>query len=192
MEPYRHIRRPPRCTCPDCTTDYARHNANKPAGCGCQTCTEFREAFSTAPATTSYDQMQEQQYVQKMYDVYGSAYMKPKERQDMGNINVCEREGCESIIKGNINGSIDMIPNHQENEPLFATLCPGCVADIVALLDTPPVTPRERVYTKGYKKVDESDVANISNEQLAAELFQRMMKDAQRQITGTVVDGTAD
>lgn len=96
----------------------------------------------------------------------------------MGNLNVCERKECNALIKGNAAGIVDYWTS-LDGTLAHMTLCPACVADLVALLDSEPITPRKRAYDKPYTPVSNEDsLTGASNEQVAAELFQRMMRQA--------------
>lgn len=192
--PYKHVRRPPRCTCPDCTSDYATHNRDM--HCDCQQCIEFREAGMPAPATTSWQAQQEQyerharEYRERVsaYPSYpdrisiNAMYGKTQQRgKPVSNMNICDREGCNAIIKGNAAASLDFWPNALPTNDNIERkhLCPPCAEDIDILLHTPPLIERERGYDKPYKGWESREADSVESataEQLAAALFQKLMK----------------
>lgn len=102
----------------------------------------------------------------------------------MGNLNMCERPGCNAFIRGEALGYVDVLYNTKpKTERVVTELCPACMADVHALLSSEPVTGRERGYEKAFVPTEKGDnVTSASDEQLAAELFQRMMAKARLQL----------
>jgi hypothetical protein len=109
----------------------------------------------------------------------------PKEKgKKMGNLNICEREGCNAITKGNAAAFIEVTINGNASS-VSMSLCPACMTEVDHMLHTAPIIERARSYDKpytGWKEPVSDDLAAMTTEQLAAELFQRTMKQAQQAI----------
>lgn len=206
--PYKHFRRPSRCTCPDCNRDYGLHN--REVRCECQQCIEWREAGMPAPATTSYEAQQDMYHAhaqaqrdrhragQYTYSTVGEqlqaneavkAERKLGKGKTVGNLNICERPKCNAIIKGDAAGYVDYCTDLTKDR-VHRVLCPACIGDLMAVLDSEPLTDRERAYDKPWEPPsDEDSVEAATAEQLAAALFQKLMKQ-QRAIEGAEVADT--
>ena len=108
----------------------------------------------------------------------------------MASINICEREGCDSFIKGKAVGGITLVLNNDPNRSgdpdtvIRQELCPACVADVHAILTIPPLTPRERSYSDPFVAGGTQDdtIDGATAEQLAALLFQKLMSAQQTAI----------
>lgn len=208
--PYTHPRRPIRCTCHECVKSYSIHNAK--CKCECGNCADFREAGAPPAPVTVWDYRQNQLtsvYGHQLASVYGkyqghaansyspevmnARYGKQEKRQSMASLNMCERPGCNALIKGKAVGIVSVKLHSDYNDPLddvAMELCPACITDIMTMLDSEPVTPRERAYDKPYTRTDPATDAaeNLTTEQLAALLFQRTMKQAAIEGRTTVHD----
>lgn len=104
---------------------------------------------------------------------------------NMASINICEREGCGSLIKGNALSSVmlsfapDLSQGVVGTQPVRAELCPACAEDLYRLLRSEPLGPRERVYAQPFnpQKADSDDLLDqVDDEGLAAELLTRLMR----------------
>jgi hypothetical protein len=182
----------PRCDCAECNQAFREHNSGKL--CGCADCAMHREIGAPAPPTTvpaprpnwdreyaSYRSAYPQQVPTPTKLAQNSTYGK---RQEMSStLHMCERPECNALIKGKAVGAVQVRfdSDYGKEQTIEAKeICPACVADIVALLDMEPVTPRERAYDKPYERPADTDSAeSMSVEQLAALLFQKAMKQAQ-------------
>lgn len=71
-------------------------------------------------------------------------------------------------------------------------LCPGCVGDIVALLNSAPTTPREKAYDKPWSEAEatksESPLTGLSDAELASELIKRQGLGIAKEITERLQD----
>lgn len=176
----------PRCNCPDCNAMFAEHNAS--THCTCEHCTQHREIFAPAPRVTRPEETAAQVAQLRQAEIarsMGAREWQPPKRgkgNAMGNLNICERPGCNAIIKGDAAGRVELEPNIGDGERKLYVLCPPCVSDVDSLLHAEPTEPRERAYDKayaGYKAPqDTDDMKTATTEQLAAELFERLMRDA--------------
>lgn len=103
----------------------------------------------------------------------------------MGNLNICTRKGCNAILKGEAAAQVDVATSLYGGERKPWVLCPACVADVDTVLHTAPIGDRERAYEepyKGWREPDADSVDSMTDEQLAAKLFERMMTKAQRSL----------
>lgn len=106
----------------------------------------------------------------------------------MSTINQCEREECFAFVKGKALGGVTLVLNaDMYNDPRTERLelCPACVEDIYRVITTPPTSPREKAYSKPFDpdaKEATDQLEAVTDEQLAAVLFQRMMAQAKNQI----------
>lgn len=107
------------------------------------------------------------------------------ERQKMSSLNMCEREGCNALIRGNAVGLADILTNNGNNGLRRGwELCPACTAEVDTLLHTAPTGKRERAYDtpyEGYKTTQETDqpedIERATVEQLVAALMEKVMKE---------------
>ena len=109
----------------------------------------------------------------------------------MAGIHMCEREGCNSFIRGDALAYVDLMPNTVPGtERTVKELCPACIADVYNLLNSEPLDDRAKAYDKPYKpgEADKDDVDAATDEQLLAELLTRLAKRGQKELTGTVVE----
>ena len=94
----------------------------------------------------------------------------------MSSINLCEREGCPSMMKGNAVGLVALVTSSEPDaERIQIEVCPGCVLDLVTLLRTKPTSDREGAYREPYQgpvevKESEDDIAD----RFAAKVAQRI------------------
>lgn len=99
----------------------------------------------------------------------------------MASINLCDRNGCDAMVKGAALGAVQIVTDSTPDaERVSKEICPGCIADLMDVLETPPTTHRKQAYAKPWKRPeDEPDdtMKGVTTEQLAAELFQRTLKD---------------
>lgn len=175
----------PRCACADCNQMYAVHNNN--GRCHCKDCVAHRETMpATPPGVTRFDTV-----AQKV--AHNAMYGKQPKGKGMSTIHICERTGCESLIKAQALGNIVVTDSPVADEQ-YKDLCPACVKDIQELLHTAPTSERHRAYDQPYQgwkaptkdDVDAiDDLDNIPAEYLAAALLRRHMP--QQSIEGTVV-----
>lgn len=181
----------PRCDCPDCNASFVDHNRRK--HCDCLDCTYHREIHADAPPMVPHPQ-------RNPYDNYYQSNIRPQETvkpkpevKKVSGIHICEREGCEAFIRGEALSYVDLMPNTAPGtNRKVMELCPACIEDVYNLLQVAPISERARGYSKPYdparSTVDDS-LETATDEQVAANLFQRIMKQAQKQISGgTKVD----
>lgn len=110
----------------------------------------------------------------------------------MASINICERKGCDSFIKGNAVGGITLVMSSDDRaagDPdtvLRMELCPACVEDVHRVLTIEPLERRERSYSEPFHPAGKStdDVLSASAEQLAAALFEKLMAQQNKAIGG--------
>lgn len=120
----------------------------------------------------------------------------------MAGIHICERDGCNAMIKGRALGGITLaLSADDRTEPaqriIRAELCPACVEDIYSVLMHAPIGDRQRAYDRPFNpSVAETEdaLSGVTNEQLAAALLTRMMSDPamRKAIGGTVGEGKND
>lgn len=96
----------------------------------------------------------------------------------MGSVNICDR--CPSMVKGVALGAIQIRTSSDpdSSEVITKELCPACVAELVAMLEFTPEDRPQKAYDKPYKR--ESDAGEFNSataEQLAAALFEKLMKE---------------
>lgn len=74
----------------------------------------------------------------------------------MSSINLCDREGCKSMVRGRALGVVALVTNSTpEPERVEREICPGCVADVLSLLETAPTTDREAAYSEPFLRAAE-------------------------------------
>lgn len=167
----------PRCSCPDCAQSFVDHN--RTGMCACLDCTYHREIKAPPPPIVA-------QPMPYPHRPMRTPAPKREEPKPVSGIHICEREGCESFIRGEALAYVDLMPNTTPGTNReVKELCPACIADIYALLKTAPLEPRDRGYSKPYdpkqSTVDDS-LDSATDEQVAANLFQRMMRKAAREL----------
>lgn len=146
--------------------------------CGCPACAQTRTEWSRIPAALNKPGRE------------GSG--------SMASVNLCDRTDCKSMVQGRALGRVALsVSSAPGGEILEREICPGCVADVVTLLETAPVTPRDGAYREPYKRPvpDDDALDTATDEQLAANLFQRMMRrqhaiDSAKPKRGTEPKGT--
>lgn len=178
----------PRCNCPDCNGAYVTHNTK--AHCTCEYCVQHREIFAAPPRVTRPDEIEAEYRRVRQEEIQrsmGAREWKPPQRgkaKTVGNLNICIRPGCNAIIKGEAAGRVQLETNIGANgKSTLYVLCPPCTSDVDAVLNTEPTSDRERAYDKpyeGYKAPGSDDVDSMTDEQLAAKLFERMMAKTRR------------
>lgn len=106
----------------------------------------------------------------------------------MSSINLCDRKGCKSMVRGRALGVVALVtasgPDAERHE---REICPGCVADILLVLETPPVSLREPAYNDPYERAKEDDdplMTGATEEQLAAALLTKLMRGRKELETG--------
>jgi len=107
----------------------------------------------------------------------------------MADLKMCERKGCNAIVRGEAVGLLDiMTDTRAKTERKGYELCPACIADVMGVLDVePPPGTREKAYERPYSPTVEDapdSMEAATDEQLAAKLFERMMRKAQRALEG--------
>lgn len=162
--------------CEDCELTFESHNPKRRGSggiitCGCAGCQSRIQELQTAEA---------KHYRETAFQNRGV---------NMASINICERKGCSSFIKGTALGALTLVfnPTGQPNSAKRMELCPGCIEDVYGVISVPPITSRERAYEEAFdpERSDTADaIDGVTDEQLAAELFQRMMRNARTQIEG--------
>lgn len=191
LQLYMHKRRDSRCTCPDCTTDYEKHNYKRV--CHCQQCTEYREANAPAPPTTPGGYTSRGFTTMDARSAYPTAVERnatygKRQGKKMANLNICDTPDCNALLKGTATAQIGLCFS-EHGDWTYLMLCPDCVAAVDMLLHNMPVEGRKRAYDKpyeGYKSTEDSDaVEQATPEQLAAALLTKLMK-GQMAIDATV------
>lgn len=189
----------PRCDCPDCNASFVQHNRDK--HCDCMDCTYHREILAPAPSNGIPDrrygayfdsrdyagppkyEAPKKQTVRERVNEWRAQQQQRREAERMSTIHMCERKGCEAIIKGPAMGLVDIAANVDSERKGFE-LCPACVADVWGVLyEAPMPGTRERAYETPFDperaSQDATDaVETATAEQLAAALFQKLMKNA--------------
>lgn len=105
----------------------------------------------------------------------------------MSSLNMCEREGCEALIKGKALGGVTLIYTTDQQSPLARNgdnvlkleLCPGCVEDLHNVLTIKPLTDRTPGYSKPFdptRRDVADDLSNVDTEHLVSVLMERTMK----------------
>jgi len=198
-----------RCTCQDCNAKYAQHN--KYERCECGECAQYRETgyHTPPPVTRPEDRLTPGTWSYSQPESHRDRVNREKREREqektMANIQMCDREGCESLLIKNCAGVLSLdpgayMPSDDAAEQKNWTLCPLCQAEVDRLLHSAPIDDRPRRQDKPYKGWTDTDQLNendavmlATDEQLAAVLLQRLMKQAQRQIgSSTVVDHEED
>lgn len=69
----------------------------------------------------------------------------------MASVNLCDRIGCQSMVKGKALGHL-AIATKSDMEAMRVEweLCPGCVGDVMELMETAPTTQRDGAYREGW------------------------------------------
>lgn len=105
----------------------------------------------------------------------------------MATLNMCEREGCEALIKGRALGGVTLIYTTDQQSPMARNgdnvrkleLCPACVEDIHNVLSMAPLTPRTAGYSKPFDPTVTpvaDDLSGVNTEHLVSVLMERTMK----------------
>lgn len=114
----------------------------------------------------------------------------------MATVNICERDGCETFIKGRALGGITLVLSSDNranpaDNIIRMEICPGCVGDVYAAITGKPVTPRERSYSDPFNPSggtgDKFDALNAATtEELVTMLTTRILADpnARKSIEG--------
>lgn len=179
------------CMCDRCTGTYRQHNPQLPniLSCGCKGC------------QTRYTAEQESRRKDAIAQTLGH---ERAVNLSMASINICEREGCGALVKGNALGGLTlvMVPDLHSgmgngSQPIRMELCPACVEDVYNVVKFAPVGPRERTYGKPFNPQDreEADLLDqVDDEGLAAELLTRLIrsKAGQRMLRATKSDDILD
>lgn len=169
--------------CGRCSATFYNHNPSAPniIQCDCAGCQNRHKEMLDTAARTAAD------------IVFGM------EKPGMAAINVCERKGCESLIKGRAVGGLTLALNNddriQPNERILRLeLCPACVADIAAVLKHGPIGERKPAYSEPYREQSEADttLSGVPTDQIVALLLERVMKEQPKQITGSAVPTQRD
>lgn len=163
------------CRCEFCDERYRRSNPMLPnvVTCGCAGCqNRWTEEFNTVTKDRIARTIPELQ----------------TGTMQMSTINQCEREGCFAFVKGKAVGGVTLVMNndmHGEGRTERLELCPACVEDLWKVMSTEPLAPREKSYSKPFDpdaRETDDQLSAVTDEQLAAALFQRMMAQAKNQI----------
>lgn len=190
-----------RCNCTECNGSFLAHNRGAKV-CGCMDCTYHREIAAPAPTNTTpggrFDMWSKGNAQIPKYEpptsgtlderikrlrAKGAELFKRREAERMSTIHMCERPGCESIIKGPAMGLLDIAPNIDMERKGFE-LCPACTRDQWELLHTPPAPgTRQRAYETPFDPQKDAQsardaVETATAEQLAAALFQKLMRQS--------------
>lgn len=150
--------------------EYDRHNpfcrfSDDPAlrmygKCGCRDCAATRKEWALLPA--------------------------PIDRQNrdgsskMAGINVCDR--CNALVKGIALGAIQIrtSADYDTQETVALELCPACIAQALALLESAVTEPRDKAYTEPFKRPPAQTDKPLDLDGLIQEAVNRHM----RQIEG--------
>lgn len=91
----------------------------------------------------------------------------------MASVNICDR--CGSLVRGAALGSVSLVVSSESMaERISKEICPGCVGDLVLTLEV-PISPAKNAYREPWARpAEQTDSATL--EQLAGELFERLMK----------------
>ncbi len=126
--------------------------------CGCGMCGETRKQWAEMPTA-----------LEKPGRTGGGS---------MASVNLCDREGCKSMVQGAALGLVALVTasDHKAAERIEREICPGCVGDVMALLNTAPVSERQPAYREPWKRPEERDPMDAAtSEQLAAALLTKLM-----------------
>ena len=95
----------------------------------------------------------------------------------MASVNLCDRNGCKSMVQGAALGYVALaISSEPGAERIEREICPGCVSDMIWLLENEPVTSRQAAYREPYKRPRAEDpMDSATSEQLAAALLEKLM-----------------
>ena len=74
----------------------------------------------------------------------------------MSSINLCDRHECKAMVRGRALGRVYLVTDSSaEAERVEREICPGCVADVLSLLETAPTTDREAAYSDPFQRAPE-------------------------------------
>lgn len=76
----------------------------------------------------------------------------------MATINLCGRKGCNAMMTSDAAGVIQLWKRPDDDDSRAFELCPGCVADVVNLLESGRIGDREQAYKEPYQE-PKSDAA---------------------------------
>ena len=103
----------------------------------------------------------------------------------MSSINICDRKGCDSIIKDDAAGELlyALNPSMQRTRK---ELCPDCSRELDQWLSAGPIGPRERSYSEPYDptKVEADPFAVMDSELLVATLRKMMGEEIRKALPG--------
>jgi hypothetical protein len=128
--------------------------------CGCSTCAVYRAKY-LADVVSPIDQR-------------GTS---------MGSINICDR--CPSMVKGKALGVVQIRTSSDPDTSEVSTreLCPACIEEIDMLLMTDVGERDKRAYDKPYtRQKDAPELDGMTAEQMAAALFEKLMKASGREL----------
>lgn len=101
-----------------------------------------------------------------------------KGNNSMAGINVCDR--CSSLVKGIALGQVSLSTSSDSytREGINRELCPACVGEILALIET-EVPPREvRAFDKPFRRAEEKGkMDTASAEELATALIRKLQSE---------------
>lgn len=180
---------PPRCICPDCQSAFVNHN--RLFHCNCMSCVYHREIGAPSPPV-----MQEPS-TQSSYTTYNPPTVnnQPDRRKKVAGINICERDGCDALVRGTALSYVDIMPNTVPGtEREVIELCPACMEEIYKFIKGPAVGHRDRGYSKPFEPGKEAsdDVESATDEHLLAALLTRLAKRGNKELKATAYDSTVD
>lgn len=145
----------------------SRHDSNRQirrmGRCGCEFCRTVRsEDWFDVPMNNAYR----------------------KGNSAMAGINMCDR--CSSVVKGVALGRIALVTSSDQSsaESVNRELCPPCVGEILAVVETELEPRAVRGYDKPFRRPKEepAPVDGATAEELATELIKRLREPAPKSL----------
>lgn len=158
------------CLCDSCSAILRSHNPKYPhvQSCGCKGC---QHRFNFTLLSNTKDEIARARGHERAVSA------------NMASINICERDGCNAMMKGRAVAVVTLVFNADMNgqgQVQRLEVCPACMEDIYNVVSTQPLTPRERAYSDPFdpNKRDVTDaLSDVTDEQLAAAMLERIMKN---------------
>lgn len=109
-----------------------------------------------------------------------------REVRKVATINMCEREGCDAMMKSNAAAQVTV---YNDGEAPFAgEICPACMGELMTVLLTAPSQPRDRAYSEPWSpSINDANkshdpLSDLTDAELAAELVTRQGFNLAKQI----------
>lgn len=188
------------CLCTGCNADYVRHNLQHVGTCDCRDCQKHlanalirnpkmrdlvADEIDKGRANRGKSQRQIEQELR-----FARADAKRKEKK-VATVNFCEREGCATMGKSDVMGTLVLIPVNGDvpgniySDAVNTTgrsitrmeLCPGCVGEFMALVGAEVTGERPKAYTEAWKPL--SKEANVPTD--SATLFRLALEASKKE-----------